>query len=71
MPAVYYPGLFVEEYKYNKIGSENFYARFGKMDILFPCPILKSDPISFSEYVKKPLHIIMQQNPILHELICD
>jgi hypothetical protein len=42
----------VEEYKYNKIGSENFYARFGKMDMLLPCPFLKSDPISFSEYVK-------------------
>jgi len=24
-----------------------------------PCPFLKSDPISFSEYVKKTLHCIM------------
>jgi len=36
-----------------------------------PCPFLKSDPISFSEYVKKPLQSIMQQNTIFHENICD
>jgi hypothetical protein len=39
--------------------------------MLLPCPFLKSDPISFSEYVKKPLHSIMQRKPIFHELICD
>jgi hypothetical protein len=63
--------IFLLELQNNIIGSENFSARFGKMDILFPCPIFKSDPISFSEYVKKPLHCIMQQNPIFHEIICD